>query len=324
VERAFGAAVLLALIAASLPLAVLAQPHPGTTAAAPVGAQPDATDFQLSPRNGQDDEQQWFDRYECDSWAKWHSGYDPFNKAGGPSQPAVSDDYRRLMTACLEQHGYEVRYTAPQAPPPVPTPYDWRTERRSAPPELRYRPFSLQAGGGYSAAAGSTSDYVHGGPNAGAALTWFPSAALPLGVRVEGSYTWLKPADRLLALNGVNYNRGAVDLYGGEIDLRWNMSHPTSRQQLYLLGGVGRYRIDILLQKVSEVRTCGLNFCGVSSTLLAQEHDVSAWQPSWNAGLGWEIALDNHTSFFVEARYRYIHNSGFGMHLVPIWLGLRF
>jgi hypothetical protein len=45
--------------------------------------------------------------------------------------------------------------------------------------------------------------------------------------------------------------------------------------------------------------------------------------------MGWEVALDSHTSFFVEARYRRIQTSGNhgfsgAVQLVPLWLGLRF
>jgi hypothetical protein len=75
---------------------------------------------------------------------------------------------------------------------------------------------------------------------------------------------------------------------------------------------------------VSQVRVCGRNSCDVFETLLAEEHDTRPWESSWNAGLGWEIALDTHTAFFVEARYRHIHSCCGGMQLVPIWLGLRF
>lgn len=321
-ERAPTAA-LLALLAASVPLAARAQPR-GTTTTAPAAVQADATDFQLTPKNGQDEEQQWFDRYECDSWAKWQSRYDPFNTQGGPPQQALSEDYRRLMSACLQAHGYAVRYWPPEPTRSAAPPYDERSDRRATPRELRYRPFSVQAGGGYTVAAASTRDYVQNGANAGAALTWFPSAASPLGVRVAGSYTWFKPASAPPTPDGMGYNRGEVDVYGADVDLRLNLSHLPSRQRLYLLGGIGRYRIDTLLQEVSEIRTCGLNFCGVISTLIAQEHNQSAWESSWNAGLGWEIALDSHIAFFVEARYQYVHNSANSLHLVPISLGLRF
>jgi len=323
--KAPSALAVVALLAASVPHPARAQPQPRPPAGAAIAARPQATDFQLSPNNGQDDVQQWFDRYECDSWASRQSRYDPISSETGPSQQAASEEYRRLMTACLEQHGYEVRYSPPPPPPPAFPPYLWLRERRAAPRELRYRPLSVQAGGGYSVAAGATGDYVRDGANGGAALTWFPSAALPLGVRVEASYTWFKPASQLLALNNMGYNTGERDVYGGDVDLRLNLSRLPARQQLYLLGGVGRYRSDTLLQNVSRIRVCGRNFCGVYGTLLAQEHDVTPWESSWNAGLGWEIALDSHTAFFVEARYRYIHASyGSAMHLVPISLGLRF
>lgn len=321
-EKAPGAPVVLLLLAVSMPLPARAQPMPGSVAAN--AAPPAATDFQLLPRNGQDDVQQWFDRYECDSLAKRQSGYDPSHERSGASQQTVSEEYRRAMTACLAQHGYDVRCLPPVSPPP-PSPALYAPPGVQQPSRgLRYRPLSMQLGGGYSIAAGSTSDYLHDGANAGAALTWFPSAALPIGVRIEGNYTWLKPASQLLARNGVGYNKGQVDVYGGDVDLQFSLWHLPSRQMLYLVGGVGRYRIDTTLQKVSGVRVCGTHFCGVFATLLAEEHDTSPWERSWNAGVGWEVALDSHTAFFVEARYRRILGDSNGMEFVPIWLGLRF
>jgi hypothetical protein len=300
-----------------------AQPSAPAPAAATASAPPAATDFQLTPRNAQDDVQQWFDRYECDSWARWQGSRIPLGGETGPSEEPAYEEYRRAMVACLSQRGYDVRYAPRQPTPSAPT-YGWLGKRRTAPRELQYRPFSLQAGGGYSAPAGSATGYVNSGANAGAALTWFPGSALPLGVRIEGSYTWFKPGSELLALNNAGYNTGERDLYGGDVGLRLNLSPLPAGQQLYLLGGAGRYRIDTLLQDIHRVLVCGRRFCGIYSTLLAQEHDVTPWEPSWNAGLGWEVALDDHTSFFIEARYRYIRAYGNAMRVVPIWLGLRF
>ena len=289
----------------------------------PAPAQPAATDFQLSPQRAQDDVQQWFDRYECDSRAKRESGA-PIHEQAGPAQQAQNEQYVRAMVDCLTQHGYGVRQAPPEPQPAsTATPYVWPGGPR-APRELRYRALSVQVGGGYTTTAGSTGDYIHGGGNAGAAVTWFPSAALPLAVRVEGSYTWSTPAAGLLALNGVGYNRGEVDVYGGDVDLRLNLGRLPARWQLYLVGGAGWYRIDATLQKVSVERVCGGRYCSVFTALLAEEHDTSSWEPSWNAGLGWEVALDSHTAFFIEARYRRILRYGNGTQLVPLWLGLRF
>jgi len=317
-------AAIVALLVVSMPVSAPARSQSGPDSVAAIAAQPAATDFQLSPKNHQDEEQQWFDRYECDSLVKRQSGYDPTHEQDGPSQQAGSEEYVRAMSICLTQRDYEVRYAPPRPPPP---PSFTLYQAPSGPPaarELRYRALSVQAGGGYSVAAASTAQYVHGGANAGAALNWFPSAALPLGVRLEGGYMWLTPASQLLALNGVGYNRGQQDLYGGDFDLRLNLSHPPARQQLYLVAGVGWYRASTLLQEVSSQRICGVHECSVFQSLLAQERDTSPWESSWNAGLGWEIALDSRSAFFLEVRYRHIDREGGSSQLVPIVLGLRF
>ncbi len=303
---------------APAPLAVVVS----LVASMPAPALPAATDFELSPQGAQDEVQQWFDRYDCDSRAR--SAVAAAGAEGaGAARPAADERYVRAMVDCLAQHGYGARYAPPRPQPPA-TPASAAPEAQHIPRELRYRALSAQAGGGYTAASGSTSDYLQGGGAAGVAATWFPSQQLPLGVRVEGSYTWSKPAAGLLALNGVGYNRGEVDIFGGEADLRFNLGRLPVRWQLYLLAGAGWYRIDSSLQKVSEQRVCGGRYCSVFETVLAEAHDTSSWQPSWNAGLGWELALDSHTAFFIEARYRRILRESAVTQLVPVWLGLRF
>lgn len=225
--------------------------------------------------------------------------------------------------AATQPAANELRERPEPAQPIPPPPYGPSAPQEPA-RELRYRALSMELGGGYSVPSGSTAGYVNGGANAGAALDWFPSAALPIGMHAEGSYTWLKPAGGLLALNNVGYNKGQQDLLGGDIDLRLDLTRLPSRRRLYLLAGVGWYRTDTTLQEVSGQRICGLRYCDVFQTLIAQEHDTSPWEPSWNAGIGWEVALDRHTALFIEAHYRHIRRPGGVLQLVPISLGLRF
>lgn len=64
------------------------------------------------PKNGQSEEQQANDRYECHRWATSNSGFDPTQPLGGVAQSQVSSkraDYRRAQTACLESRGYNVK-----------------------------------------------------------------------------------------------------------------------------------------------------------------------------------------------------------------------
>ena len=64
------------------------------------------------PKNGQSDEQQAKDRYECHRWAVTQSSYDPTAAGGGvaPGDAAARRaDYQRAMTACLEGRGYSVK-----------------------------------------------------------------------------------------------------------------------------------------------------------------------------------------------------------------------
>jgi hypothetical protein len=71
-----------------------------------------ADDLFLYPKNGQTAEQQSVDRYECHSWSKAQTGFDPTQPGGGvpPAQNTEKrEQYRRAMTACLEARGYSVK-----------------------------------------------------------------------------------------------------------------------------------------------------------------------------------------------------------------------
>jgi hypothetical protein len=74
--------------------------------------EPASEDLFIYPKNGQSDDQQSKDRYECHSWAKGQSGFDPTVSGGGvPADQAGSRraDYNRAMGACLEGRGYTVK-----------------------------------------------------------------------------------------------------------------------------------------------------------------------------------------------------------------------
>lgn len=62
-------------------------------------------DIYAYPENGQTEEQQSNDRYECHTWAKSQTGFDPTvsDSSGNP------DDYRRATVACLDARGYSAK-----------------------------------------------------------------------------------------------------------------------------------------------------------------------------------------------------------------------
>ena len=71
-------------------------------------APPQADDgLYVYPQNGQSEQQQASDRYECHQWANVQTGFDPTKTNGGSG--ANPDDYQRAMKACLEGRGYSVR-----------------------------------------------------------------------------------------------------------------------------------------------------------------------------------------------------------------------
>ena len=70
-----------------------------------------ADELFIYPKNGQGEQQQATDRYECHKWASDQIGYDPTQPAGSLAADQIADrrgGYFRAMTACLESRGYSV------------------------------------------------------------------------------------------------------------------------------------------------------------------------------------------------------------------------
>jgi hypothetical protein len=315
------------LIASSGALAQ-APASPGASSAAAAG-------ISISPKNGQSPQQQAADRDACATWAHGQSGFDPAAPAGAASagqHSAHLGEYQRAISACLDARGYGVSIAAaatavPGTPPPVIV--------TSPGPQLNYHPFEVHIDGGYTVTTGPTNDLLDGGANAGLGFTWFPTSRLPLGVRVDGSYSWFGARNGLLADSG-NYSDGHAHTYGGDVDLQLDLAHRSNRQKLYLLGGIGRYREQLELQQYSLAPgfICGWYYCwpGYVPVLTGERNTTSAWQKSWNAGIGWEIAVAPRTAFFIEGRFQSIlpknddpnTYSSHPLHFLPIRLGLRF
>ena len=66
----------------------------------------------IYPKNGQSEEQQATDRYECHRWSADQTGFDPTRPGGNVSPERNASkraDYQRAMKACLEARGYSVQ-----------------------------------------------------------------------------------------------------------------------------------------------------------------------------------------------------------------------
>lgn len=81
--------------------------------AAAVTAEPEVPDkLFVYPKQGQNEEQQARDRYECYSWARGQTGFDPTQPGGGvdtTQNESKRNEYNRAMKACLEARGYSVQ-----------------------------------------------------------------------------------------------------------------------------------------------------------------------------------------------------------------------
>jgi hypothetical protein len=92
--------------------AVADPPPDADTPAPPPDLAPSApqVDLMIYPKNGQSKDQQAADQYECHTWAKGQTGFDPTQPAGNaPGNPDVArSNYHRAMSACLQARGYQV------------------------------------------------------------------------------------------------------------------------------------------------------------------------------------------------------------------------
>lgn len=61
------------------------------------------------PNEGQSEEQQAKDRYECHRWAVHETGSDPTLDEDKEITASEADDYKRAISACLEGRGYTVK-----------------------------------------------------------------------------------------------------------------------------------------------------------------------------------------------------------------------
>lgn len=64
------------------------------------------------PKQGQSEEQQATDRYECHRWASQQTGFDPTQPGGNVAEGRYAQsrsDYQRAMKACLEARDYSVQ-----------------------------------------------------------------------------------------------------------------------------------------------------------------------------------------------------------------------
>jgi opacity protein-like surface antigen len=328
--------VLLLAVSATTPIA---QSQPATPGGPPpAGPLSGAAEHPyIQPKNGQTQEQQWADRYACHSWAKSQSGFDPTRHAteAPPDENASRrEQYRRAMNACLDARGYSVNEAAPPSalPPPAPPPQKGPSFQHVSPlvSEFRYHPFAVQFEGGYTITEGEARQALDNGWNAGVGLTWFPTSALPLGLRVDGTYNRFGENYQSLNLasqaTGTNVAFGYESLYGGDVDLELDL-RMGPRVKEYFFGGIGWYREHTAFKQVSFERGVGcFEYCfyGYFPLVSTVEQNTSGWLKSWNAGMGFEFALEDPASFFIEARYLRLSPASSRMEFVPIRIGLRF
>jgi opacity protein-like surface antigen len=189
----------------------------------------------------------------------------------------------------------------------------------------------VQIEGGYSVPTGVTNQSLDGGSNVGVGLTWFPSSVLPVGFRLDGSYSSFRETSQSLnqasLATGNSISFGHARLYGGDLDLEIDLPMGP-RVKEYFFGGAGRYRQQTTFKQVSYESGVGCDYfeCyyGYFPFVSTVAHSTTGWLNSWNAGMGFEFALADPARLFIEARYLRIGPASNRMDFIPIRVGLRF
>jgi hypothetical protein len=195
-----------------------------------------------------------------------------------------------------------------------------------------YHPLRLELAGGYTLTEGTLKDSLHDGGNVGLGIIWMPSRSFPLGLRLEGSYSdfshTLSYLSQEATSTGYDLTSGYTALYGGNADAELDLPM-TPHAHEYFFGGVGWYRQQINLKAVSNEQGLICYYYCVPVTYPVYstvQRTTTPWEKSWNAGMGFEFALADPGSFFIEARYmRITQNQGNAQTVfVPIRVGIRF
>jgi opacity protein-like surface antigen len=218
-------------------------------------------------------------------------------------------------------------------PPPgsQPPPGQWQTLVWYQRPELKYHALRMQIEAGYTLTSGSTQQTLDNGGHAGLGFTWFPSASLPLGLRVDGSYSQFDETHRSVnaatEATGLNIVFGHQALYGGDADAEIDLRMGPSAKE-YFVGGYSWYRAQTTFREATgqEGEVCFFAGCepvefAVVSTAV---RTTTPWLNGWNAGMGFEFALADPASFFIEARYMRIGTGNNREMFIPLTVGLRF
>jgi hypothetical protein len=94
------------------PTVIIREQPPVYFQPAPSVTPPSTERIFVYPRQGQSEELQAKDRYECHSWAVSQTYYDPTQPASGMPAAQLNQmraDYQRAMGACLDGRGYTVK-----------------------------------------------------------------------------------------------------------------------------------------------------------------------------------------------------------------------
>ena len=94
------------------PTVIIREQPPVYFQPAPSVTPPSTERIFVYPRQGQSEELQAKDRYECHSWAVGQTHYDPTHPTSGMSDAQLNQmraDYQRAMGACLDGRGYTMK-----------------------------------------------------------------------------------------------------------------------------------------------------------------------------------------------------------------------
>lgn len=195
------------------------------------------------------------------------------------------------------------------------------------------RPLQWQIEGGTGITEGTTANYLDNGWTLGGGVSWFPSPATPLGLRLDASYSQFGATGNLINLGSdateTQIDAGVGRVWGADLDAEIDL--PLSAYvRPYLLGGIGVYQRQVELYQTAFgggpycdpwFGFCGGGFFPANAPIA---RTTTNGEFSWNAGAGIAMPLGGGMSWFVEARFRQIGPPDERTAFWPITVGLRF
>ncbi len=190
-------------------------------------------------------------------------------------------------------------------------------------------PVSWVVNGGFTPTIGTTSDYLKSGWTLGTGVVIQPNSSSPFALQLDLAYSDFNATSNLIQLGQSQSFRtdgGRGDVW--QVTAAGKYSFPGSGPHGYGLLGIGAYHryVELTQTALGTGYICdpwwGYCYPGVvvGDAIVASRSNTKF---GFNAGVGVEFPLYDHSAWFIEARYHWIDGSK-ATEFIPIQIGYKF